>query len=95
MGVLGLFGPNLDVFHFFDIYRKQNVNYGVEPPNILLYVHDEDMLSVASTNKYLGEKVQEAQNTKEIYIYSSVRRVRRRVIFFANTVRGQLGAGPR
>jgi hypothetical protein len=55
--------------------------------HILSYMHDEDMLSVACTNKYLGDKVQEAHNTKERYICSSAQRVQRCV----NVLQSQAG----
>ena len=40
---------------------------------ILLYVPDEDMVSVALTNRYLGDKVQEARNTEQRYVSSLAR----------------------
>ena len=45
--------------------------------HILVYVHNEDILNVTFTNKYLGDKVQEERNIKERYICSSARHVQR------------------
>ena len=55
--------------------------------HILAYVHDEDMLSRACTNKDCGDKVHETRNTEERYMCSSARRVRRCV----NMLRAQSG----
>ena len=53
----------------------------------LSYVHDKDMLSVACTNKDVGDKVHETRNTEERYMCSSARRVR----IFVNMLQAQSG----
>ena len=44
--------------------------------HILSYVHDEDMMRVANTNRYLGDKVWEARNTEERYLLISKTRTK-------------------
>ena len=55
--------------------------------HILSYVHDEDMLSVACTNKDVGDKVHETCNTEERHMCSSARRVQ----ICMNLLRAQSG----
>ena len=56
-------------------------------PRIITYLDNEDLPSVACTNRYYKDEIHETRHTREAFVYSSTRRLQRCV----NMLRAQSG----
>ena len=57
--------------------EKRRVMEGDVGSRILTYRDDEDLPSVAGTNRYCADEIHEARNTREAFVYLSTRRLQR------------------
>ena len=63
-------GVNTTLYYAQQEETRRKVMAGYLVSCILSYIHDEDMPSVACTNKDFGDKVNETRTTKEAYEHS-------------------------